>query len=53
MNVSRLSNFIALLLLAAFFLPYIFKLTQIDITIVLVCGLGLAVYDFISGGTEK
>jgi hypothetical protein len=53
MLIKRISNLIALLLLIAFFAPYIYKLSQIDITLVLLGGLALAIYDFVSGGTEK
>jgi hypothetical protein len=53
MLVQRISSLIALCLLIAFFAPYIYKLTQLDITLVLLGGLALAIYDFVSGGTEK
>jgi hypothetical protein len=46
--VHRISHIIALLLLIAFFMPYIIKLPQLDITLVLLGGLVLAVYDLIT-----
>jgi hypothetical protein len=45
-QIEKLAGFVGLLLLAAFFAPYIFKLTQIDITLILFAGLALAGYDF-------
>lgn len=47
---ERWAALIGLLLLAGFFAPYVIKLTQIDITLILLGGLALAAYDFISGG---
>ncbi|MFM1858592.1 MAG: hypothetical protein ACO3QP_02460 [Burkholderiaceae bacterium] len=46
---TPLGGLIALVLLAAFFLPYIFKLPQLDITLILVGGLALAIYDIVAG----
>jgi len=48
MSIQRLTNLIALLLLLAFLAPYIYKLSQIDITLVLLGGACLAIYDFFS-----
>jgi len=45
-RVERLSALVGLLLLAAFFAPYVFKLPQLDITIILLGGLALAAYDY-------
>jgi hypothetical protein len=45
---TPLGGLIALVLLAAFFLPYIFKLPQLDITLILLGGLALAIYDIVS-----
>jgi hypothetical protein len=45
---QRITGFIGLSLMAAFLLPYIFKLPQLDITLILMTGLGLAVFDFFS-----
>jgi len=50
---TRLYNFIALVLLALFFAPYIMKLQQIDLLTILVIGLAMPAYDFFSGKTEK
>ena len=46
MNV-RLFNFIALVLLAMFFWPYIHKLKEIDLLVILIGGLAMPVYDFL------
>jgi hypothetical protein len=43
---ERLAGFVGLLLLAAFFAPYVIKLPQLDITLILLGGLALAGYDF-------
>lgn len=47
MNTYRLMSLIALLMLLAFLAPYIYKLSQWDITLVLLGGAGLAIYDFL------
>lgn len=47
---ERWAALIGLLLLVSFFAPYVVKLTQIDITLILLGGIVLATYDFISGG---
>lgn len=46
MNV-RLFNFIALLMLALFFWPYIHKLKQVDLLLILIIGLAMPIYDFL------
>jgi hypothetical protein len=38
--------------MAAFLVPYILKLPQLDITVILLGGLGLAVYDYLSSGKD-
>lgn len=43
---EKLAGLVGLLLLVAFFAPYVHKLPQIDITLILLGGLGLAAYDF-------
>lgn len=45
-KVERVSGLVGLLLLAAFFAPYVAKLPQLDITLILLGGLGLAAYDY-------
>jgi hypothetical protein len=45
-KTERLAGFVALMLLLAFFAPYIHKLSQIDITLILLGGGALAAYDF-------
>lgn len=47
-KIEKLAGFVGLLLLAGFFAPYVFKLPQIDITLILLGGLALAGYDFFS-----
>jgi hypothetical protein len=46
----RVSGLIGLILLTAFFAPYVMKLPQLDITLILLGGLVLAAYDYLSGG---
>jgi len=43
---EKLAGLVGLLLLVAFFAPYVHKLPQIDISLILLGGLGLAAYDF-------
>jgi hypothetical protein len=43
---ENITGLIGLVLLAAFLTPYILKLPQLDITIILLFGLALAAYDF-------
>lgn len=45
-GVERVAGFVGLVLLLAFFAPYVVKLPQIDITLILLGGMGLAIYDF-------
>lgn len=45
-KVERVAGFVALLMLLAFFAPYIHKLSQIDITLILLGGAALAAVDF-------
>jgi hypothetical protein len=47
-KIERLAGFVGLLLLLAFFAPFIHKLSQLDITLILLGGGALAVYDFLS-----
>lgn len=46
MNV-KVFNFIALVLLALFFWPYIHKLKEVDLMVVLIGGLVMPIYDFL------
>ncbi|MEO7246156.1 MAG: hypothetical protein ABIX12_13550 [Rubrivivax sp.] len=46
--VERIAGLFSLLLLCAFFAPYVWKLPQLDITLILLGGLALAGYDFFS-----
>ncbi|MCU0939037.1 MAG: hypothetical protein MUC86_07800 [Burkholderiaceae bacterium] len=43
---EKLAGLVGLLLLVAFFAPYVHKLPQLDISLILLGGLGLAAYDF-------
>jgi hypothetical protein len=45
-KTERLAGLVGLLLLVAFFAPYVVKLTQVDITLILLGGLALATYDW-------
>jgi hypothetical protein len=45
-RVERLAGLLGLLLLAAFFVPYIVKLPQLDITLIMAAGVVLAAYDY-------
>jgi hypothetical protein len=45
-KIEKLAGLVGLLLLVAFFAPFVLKLTQIDLTLILLGGLALAGYDF-------
>lgn len=51
-SIERFTGLIALVLMAAFLVPYIVKLPQLDITLILMGGLGLAVFDYLSSGKD-
>ncbi len=51
-SLQRITGFIGLLLLSAYLLPYIFKLPQLDIPLILMGGLSLAVFDFFSSNID-
>lgn len=51
-NVERSTALVGLLLLAAFFMPYVIKLKEIDLGIILLGGLALAAYDFFTSHIE-
>jgi hypothetical protein len=51
-SLERYTGLIGFLLLAAFLMPYIWKLPQLDITLILLGGLGLAGYDYFSSGKD-
>ena len=52
MKLGRITGLIGLLLLVAFFAPYVVKLPQLDITLILLGGLALAVYDYFTARDE-
>lgn len=45
-NLEKVFGLIGLALLVAFFAPYVHKLPQLDISLILLGGLALATYDF-------
>ncbi len=45
-RLERLAGVVGLLMLVLFLAPYIIKLSQWDITIILLGGVALAAYDF-------
>jgi len=47
-KIEKLAGFIGLLLLVAFFAPFVVKLPQLDISLILLGGLALAGYDFLT-----
>ena len=47
-KLERLAGFVGLLLLVAFYAPYVHKLPQVDISLILLGGLALAGYDFLT-----
>ena len=51
-SLERFTGLVGLVLMAAFLLPYILKLPQLDITLILLGGLGLAVFDYFSSGKD-
>lgn len=51
-SLERFTGLVGLVLMAAFLLPYIVKLPQLDITLILVGGLGLAIFDYLTSGKE-
>jgi hypothetical protein len=51
-SLERFTGLVGLVLMAVFLLPYIFKLPQLDITLILLGGLGLAAFDYFSSGKD-
>jgi len=51
-SFRRVTGLIGLILLVAFFTPYVVKLPQLDITLILLGGLVLAGYDYFTSGDE-
>ena len=52
-SLERFTGLLGLALMAAFLLPYILKLPQLDITLILMGGLALAVFDYFSSRNDK
>lgn len=44
---SKIFDTVALLLLAMFFLPYVYKLPQVGLIVILLGGLAMPIYDFV------
>ena len=49
---KRLIKLFALFLLALFFVPYIVKIKQWDLVILLIFGLALSAYDFLTADRD-
>ena len=49
----KIIKLLALALLALFFLPYIVKIQQWDLVVLLLAGLALPVYAFLASGADK
>jgi hypothetical protein len=52
-SLRSVTGLIGLILLAAFLVPYIMKLPQLDITLILMGGLALAVFDYFSSNKDE
>ena len=50
---SRFFNYLAMALLALFFLPFVLKLKQIDLILILLAGLAMPLYDLLSNQEAK
>ena len=51
-SIERFTGLLGLVLMGAFLLPYILKLPQMDITLILLGGLGLSIYDYFTSGKD-
>lgn len=49
----KIIKLLALALLALFFLPYIVKIKQWDLVLLMVAGLALPIYDFLTSDRDK
>lgn len=52
-SLERYTGLIGLILMAAFLLPYIWKLPQLDITLILVGGLCMAIFDYFTANEDS
>jgi len=50
---TRFFNYLAMAMLALFFLPYVLKLQQFDLIVVLLLGLAMPLYDLLSNQEAK
>jgi hypothetical protein len=53
MKLQHVTGLIGFALLVAFFAPYVIKLPQLDITLILLGGLVLAGYDYFSSRNDQ
>ena len=52
-SLRRVTGLIGLILMAAFLVPYILKLPQLDITLILLGGVSLVVFDYFSSNDDE
>lgn len=45
---TKIFNLVALALLVLFFVPYVLKLQQLDLTLLLLGGIAMPIYDLLS-----
>ncbi len=50
---TKFFNYLAMAMLALFFLPYVLKLKQIDLILILLGGLAMPLYDLLSDQESK
>ncbi|MFZ9251932.1 MAG: hypothetical protein ACO23T_06535 [Hylemonella sp.] len=50
---TKFLNYLAMAMLALFFLPYVLKLKQIDLILILLGGLAMPLYDLLSDQESK
>ena len=50
---TKFFNYLGMTLLALFFLPYVLKLKQIDLILILLGGLAMPLYDLLSNQESK
>lgn len=50
---TRFFNYLAMVMLAMFFLPYVLKLKQVDLLVILLAGLAMPLYDLLSNQEAK
>lgn len=50
---TRIYNYVAMILLALFFWPFVHKLPQVDLIVILLAGLAMPLYDLLSNQESK